>query len=330
MNYRINHWLEKKELQDIEFSNYWNDEEKETSKEWYILDGNFQKMEDYLDRSNLIKGLENSLYLMNKFNFDINNKIGLNLAAGNLWLESKLFEYYTPKKIYSVEMSEHRLLKIGPKVLEHYKVPSDKIELCLGSFYDIKLSDNSIDFIVLSQALHHASEPLKLLSEVNRVLKDDGFIILMGESEVTDTTRSEEDIMMGDFYYTRDEYESMFNQSDFQFHTYKQTIGSGTLLVKKHALLAKSSLQKIYETYTNIGILGSGAFGNKLAEKLITYNKSFCFVHDTIKEKNIHLIQDKYQELDIIVIAIQDPKIALSKINTIPIKYYLLETNELL
>tara|TARA_B100000315_G_C14081456_1_gene365067 strand:+ start:16 stop:288 length:273 start_codon:yes stop_codon:yes gene_type:complete len=56
-----------------------------------------------------------------------------------------------------------------------------KIFRYLGSYYDLKFEDKSIDIIYMSQAFHHADKPLKLLIECDRVIKDKGRIILVGE-----------------------------------------------------------------------------------------------------------------------------------------------------
>ena len=56
-----------------------------------------------------------------------------------------------------------------------------KVSRYLGSFYDIKLPDNSIDLVFMAQAFHHADQPFKLLSECDKVLKKGGVIALIGE-----------------------------------------------------------------------------------------------------------------------------------------------------
>jgi len=43
------------------------------------------------------------------------------------------------------------------------------------------LENNSVDFIFLCQAFHHADDPEKLIYEIRRVLKPDGIVIIIGE-----------------------------------------------------------------------------------------------------------------------------------------------------
>lgn len=174
-------WLSDSEIDEIEYSAYWNDEEKEKNKEWYILDGDFSKMERYLNKTGLPQDLRRCIeVLRTDFNRQIAG-VGIDLAAGNLWAAPYLFNLGAVDKLYCLEYSRHRLLKIGAKVLEHYDVPNEKTVLVLGSFYDLHIGDNLIDFVFMSQAFHHADKPEQLLEEIRRVLKPHGVVIIIGE-----------------------------------------------------------------------------------------------------------------------------------------------------
>lgn len=180
-NWNIEYWINESEIKKIEYSDYWDNEDNEKGKEWNILDGDFSKMESYLQKSGLLYDLKICVEcLKNDFKIELCG-VGIDLAAGNLWAASYLFNMGKIEKLYCLEYSRHRLLKIGKEVLEHYNVPQDKISLVLGSFYDLHVSDNSLDFVFLSQAFHHADSPDKLLSEIHRVLKPNGVVIIIGE-----------------------------------------------------------------------------------------------------------------------------------------------------
>jgi ubiquinone/menaquinone biosynthesis C-methylase UbiE len=160
------------------------------------------------------------------------------------------------KLIYCVEISSYRLFEVGPVVLEHYSVPKDKVVLALGSFYKLKLPDNSLDFAFMSAAFHHADDPDALLAEIRRVLKPGGVVLITVEhiTEVTpqaymkhflrffasrtvppkiqyklfrNTFRAEKlfpkpnelfppDPVLGDHYYTRWQYREMFSRHGFK------------------------------------------------------------------------------------------------------------------
>ncbi len=180
-NWNIEYWLTEQEINRLNYSTYWNDEECEKEKEWYILDGDFLKMEQYLKRMGLPEDLVKCAgVLKNRLGQELSG-VGIDLAAGNLWSVSHLFKLGKINKLFCLEFSKHRLLKIGPSVLEHYGIPKEKIILVLGSFYDLHIGDQSLDFIFLSQAFHHADDPNRLLLEIRRVLKPMGTVIIIGE-----------------------------------------------------------------------------------------------------------------------------------------------------
>ena len=182
--YSVEYWLTDSDIDKIEYSEYWNDEEQEKSKEWYILDGNFSKMEHYLLEVGLPQDLERCVDILKlEFNYGLKGT-GIDLGAGNLWATPYLLALGEIDKLYCLEYSKHRLLKLGPKVLEHYNVSKEKVVLVLGSFYDLHIDDDSLDFVFLSEAFHHADRPDCLLAEIRRVLKPNGVAIIIGEHTV--------------------------------------------------------------------------------------------------------------------------------------------------
>ncbi len=177
----IEEWITDSEKNKIIYSQYWNDDEVEKSKEWYVLNGNFSKMEQYLWKTGLSEDLKQCINIL-KTNFNrLLSGVGIDLAAGNLWAAPYLFDYGDVDKLYCLEYSMHRLTKLGPVVLEHYNVPKEKIVLVLGNFYNLHIDDNTLDFVFMSSAFHHAEKPDKLLEEICRVLKPEGVVIIIGE-----------------------------------------------------------------------------------------------------------------------------------------------------
>ncbi|MFC2025022.1 class I SAM-dependent methyltransferase [Chloroflexota bacterium] len=138
-------------------------------------------MERHLEETKLVQQLDWCIaYLKNTLGQPLHG-IGVDLASGNLWAVPYLLNAGQVNRVYCVDYSEHRLLKLGPKVLEHYNIPKDKVYLCLGSFYELKLPDQSLDFVLLAEAFHHADKPHDLLAEIRRVLKPHGVVLIIGE-----------------------------------------------------------------------------------------------------------------------------------------------------
>lgn len=182
--WHIEKWVSDSEKDKIEYSQYWNNETIEKNKAWYVVDGNFSGMESYLKKTGLPQDLNRCIQILrSKFKRPLSG-VGIDLAAGNLWAASYLLNLGNLEKLYCLEYSWHRLFKLGPIVLEHYNVPREKVILVLGSFYDLHLNDNSLDFVFMSSAFHHAERPEQLLTEIRRVLKTKGVLIVLGEHVV--------------------------------------------------------------------------------------------------------------------------------------------------
>lgn len=268
---KVEFWLPETQDSKLKYSAYWNDDEIEKTKAWYVLNGNFAEMANHLKNTGLPADLERSVSIL-KTDFGINlGGTGIDLAAGNLWAVPYLFEMGVIQKLYCLEYSKHRLLKIGPTVLGHFNVPIDRVVLVYGSFYHLHIEDNSIDFVLLSSAFHHADEPHKLLSEIQRVLKKNGVIIIIGEhiiryhkayirnaikffiSKFMPANLQEAifsrtfqafslfpepnqlfppDPVSGDHYYTLQEYRTMFSKYHFRHFINKKSQFQSFVLVK--------------------------------------------------------------------------------------------------
>ena len=179
MIYEITEWINDQEIESISTSQYWNDKTEEEKKKWSIPNDDFFSFEEYFDKKGLFKQF---VFILEQNGIDLNNSTVASLASGTCALESSILKKYQGiKKMFCVEFSKYRIKEIAPRVLNHYKIDPNIIELCLGSFYDLKIEDNSLDIVILCQAFHHAEYPDKLLREIRRVLKQNGKILIIGE-----------------------------------------------------------------------------------------------------------------------------------------------------
>lgn len=182
--YKISYWINPTEVSALFSADYWNDRNEERGKPFDVTDGDFHKMKSYLANSHLMGALNSAINSVHLLGVDGLKGVGADLAAGVLWAAPVILGNANVKKLFCVEFSQHRLLEIGPRVLSHHGIDPERVELCLGSFYELKLEAGSLDFVLLSQAFHHADRPLELLSEIARVLKPGGLCLITGEPRI--------------------------------------------------------------------------------------------------------------------------------------------------
>ncbi len=178
------YWLNEEELRTIPTSAYWNDEEMEKEKPFYLVDGNAEKLWRYLrDTTTYYQQYKAVLKLADDLGCKIRG-IGVDIAAGVCWTTALISQHDGVEKVYAIEMSKHRLLRLAPVVCAALGAFQSKIIRALGSFYDIRLPDGSVDFCMVAQAFHHADDPRRLLKELYRILKPGAATLIMGEAPI--------------------------------------------------------------------------------------------------------------------------------------------------
>lgn len=176
--YKILSWKNHTE----KYEKYWN----EVEDSWLVQSvksGEYAKIENHFVKTGLFEDFKNCISFLEKKNKGLLG-FGAEIASGSTWLTAHILNEYRSdeiNKIYAIDFSRSYIFDIAPRLLTHYNVPEEKVDLCYGSFYDIKLADSTLDFVVMSQAFHHAHDPDRLLQEISRVLNDDGFVIMVGE-----------------------------------------------------------------------------------------------------------------------------------------------------
>lgn len=179
--YAVEYWISREAAADIEYADYWNDENAEADKDWNVVATGFDRLESYLAETGYADDIRACLRALPE---PLGGR-GIDLAAGCLWAVPVVLEQARIEQLYCLEFSAHRLLKLGPLVLQHYGIAPSAVRLVYGSFYDLKLADGSLDFALLASAFHHADDPARLLAEVRRILRRGGTVIITGEPRVT-------------------------------------------------------------------------------------------------------------------------------------------------
>ncbi len=181
MSHDIVEWLSQDEISQIESSTYWNDVEIEKEKAWWIETAQDKKLMKYLKQDT---NLERAFLDLVKFSEASEHGlkgIVLDLAAGTCWTSSIVSKMPDVQKVIAVDISRHRLGIIAPIVFDQYKADTGKITRVLGSFDKIKMEANSTDCVILVEAFHHAYRPDRLMTEITRVLKPGGIVLISGE-----------------------------------------------------------------------------------------------------------------------------------------------------
>ncbi|MBT6229879.1 MAG: class I SAM-dependent methyltransferase [Candidatus Scalindua sp.] len=80
-------------------------------------------------------------------------------------------------KVLALDYSKVCVEELIPIVFSRLGADENKITRILGSFNDMQLEDNSIDFIVSNGTLHHSEDLLRTAQECYRVLKPGGWCI---------------------------------------------------------------------------------------------------------------------------------------------------------
>jgi len=225
---QIEAWLSEEELAAVYTSSYWNDVAKEQQKEWWVADKDYAKCLNLLTSKGLLNAYDQAKGFISSYPGE--HLIVADIAAGIGWASSLLSKLPNVGEVHAVEISRHRLEILFEHSLIMFSGDASKIFRHLGSFYDLRFDDKSVDIIFMSQAFHHADKPLRLLIECDRVLKESGRIILIGEHRigtravltaiVSSLRRGRiprsfcdlfpPDNVLGDHYYRRSDYYFVF------------------------------------------------------------------------------------------------------------------------
>ena len=141
------------------------------------------------------------------------NGVGLEVGAGPAVFSSILARRSGVEKVYAVEICGNIVEHLAPKVVgELAGNNSDKVRCCVGDFNNIKLENESVDFIFDFFSLHHSDNPEITLKECARVLKKGGFLLALDKARPDKKTDVEIKQMLDS------EYDEKY-KSDFGLNT---------------------------------------------------------------------------------------------------------------
>ena len=126
---------------------------------------------------------------------------GIDLGGGIGCISSTLAKRNAVGKIYCVELVEDAV-KLCHTIVkqEILKEEKHKVISVIGDYDNLELEDNSIDFAVSWDSMHHSIDPIKTFKECKRVLKKNGLFIIVDRAHNNSTPDSEIERMLNITY----------------------------------------------------------------------------------------------------------------------------------
>ncbi len=247
-------WITQEEARHLYSGAFWNDQEVEKGKEWWIEDGSDGgELRAHLERSGSLAEFHTAIRLL-KESAKLKGRV-LDAAAGTCWTAALLSRFPEVDHIDAVELSWHRITFLAERTIDELDGIPSKISRIFGSFLDVHRPDHIYDIVFLSAAFHHCAEVVWLLAELDRCLAPNGAMVLIGERPVTWTAQAwrmastlvrRRQLLFeyrelfpphpetGDHYYRRSDYVDLFGGFGYRLHI--ERIGR-----KNHVLVASKS-----------------------------------------------------------------------------------------
>lgn len=180
----------------------------------------------------------------------IHNKRIIDLGCGDGQLLTHLIEVDRKNEIYGLDASSKQL-QLARKKLKSIN-PKKKINLICGDMENTGLPNRSFDLAIISHALHHASNPSKVIREISRILANEGELLIfdLNQHENMDVQKKYGDFWMG---FNHISLKSWLEQAGFKILTYQIISESFFKKIKPIVVLGKvqkpAELEK--ESYSN-------------------------------------------------------------------------------
>jgi len=96
-------------------------------------------------------------------------KIIVDIGCGEGILMEKIIQRLPDVKVFGIDLS-----------FENVSICKEHgLKVCSGSVYGLPLDDSSLECVLFIEVIEHLDEPESAIKEINRVLKKDGFLILL-------------------------------------------------------------------------------------------------------------------------------------------------------
>lgn len=122
---------------------------------------------------------------------------GIDLGGGVGSVSSVVALSELVHNIICLEITRNCVIKCHPIVIS--KILGDrrsKVSSVIGDFDNLNLEAKSLDFAIAWDAMHHSNDIVKTLKEVRRVLKEDGYFLIIDRGHNNATPQEEVDRML--------------------------------------------------------------------------------------------------------------------------------------
>lgn len=127
---------------------------------------------------------------------------GIELGAGCGLLASVVADNSEVESVLAVEVCAAQVQLLVPKVSRHILGDRDatKVVPVVGSFNDLRVPDESIDFVVEYHAYHHSDDLNQTLAETARVLRPGGVVLLFDRVQPDSLSDEEVERLLSQVY----------------------------------------------------------------------------------------------------------------------------------
>lgn len=214
---------------------------------------------------------------------DISKKIkgiGIDLGGGVGCISSTLAKNPNVEKIFCIELVEDVVKLCQPIVKKQIlKNKHEKVISVVGDYNFLELSDNSVDFAISWDAMHHSQNLLITLQECKRVLKKNGIFIIVDRAHNNSTSDKEIERMLNIIYdedFLRKNYRGLDEkitrrdngEHEYRFYEWKNFFQKSGFNIISNVILKTRSEENfklknddnIEEIFTDYEL---GAFGNR-------------------------------------------------------------------
>ena len=202
--------------------------------------------------------------------FDLKGKKILDLGSGRCWSTKHLS--ILGGECFALDVLDHPKIGLGAAdvLFSRNSIHFDRIA---GDMTIIPFQNELFDIVFISGSLHHTLNLSKTISEINRVLKKNGILILANEA-------------CGNIFTFQEMCKMEGNQSGINEHSFRITRYFAYLLKYKFRYIKIIPTAGFFDK-------NDSYFGGKLITQLVNYNMYFFILYLVIKGGVLNLIVQK-------------------------------------